>query len=214
MPAQKFSFEAGGPKRVEVRWGLSGKQYEVFFDGARIGELDGAQVGSAQGATIQLPDGSTLGVLLKKLPVAQLQVSRDGKALPGSAGDPATQVRTASIILYAVAIIGGGLGLVAMVTHNPTLQQLSGGGYALFGAAIYAVLGFFTSKRSRVALALGMGLYALDSLFTIAGGMEATGHFNVGGLLVRAFFFYYLWRGMVGLNQLRREAATSPTPSA
>ena len=77
--------------------------------------------------------------------------------------------------------------------------------------AIYAILGWQTSKRSQVALGLGIALFALDTILLVVG--SASGHNPpTGGLIARIFFFVPLVKGFGALRELR--AAARPAPSS
>src|SRR5262249_26089659 len=133
-----------------------------------------------------------------------LLLTRNGQPVPGSQGDPQHVVRNSVNLLYFIAVLNIALGIAAFAFPGGMLAALGAGGWAAADGAIFGVLGFFTSRGSRVALSLAIALYVLESFFIVAGTGAETGRPNVGGLIVRFFFALLLVRGWKAMGQLRK----------
>jgi hypothetical protein len=203
MSKKALSLEQGAPPRVELEWGLSWKNMRVRFDGAELGVI-ADQNALKEGRDFDLPDGHRLRVrLVKNFPTVELQVTRDGVPLPGSGSDPAEHIKHATHVLYFIAGLNVLLGVIAGAFPVAILAKLGIGWANVVEGIVYAGLGYGTSKRSAVALGLGMGLFGLDTVFVIAGSFGSSSS-PVGGLLMRAVLFVPLVKGLRGMTDLRR----------
>jgi hypothetical protein len=211
MATKTFALEPGGPKRLEVKWGMFWRNFTVTLDGQQVGTVDGGQKELKQGVEFRLPDGSGLHIqLVSGAMSVELQVMRDGKALPGSASDPAQRVQNAAYMLYFFAGLNTLLGVVAMLIDNEVLDRLGMGiGSIIFGA-IVATLGFFTSRRSRVAPMLAIVLYVADTLYTFAAAVEAGGRSPGAGIIIRIWIIWTLWKAFQAAGELAREEQSGP----
>ena len=181
------------------------RNFTVRFDGATIGHIE-SSAELRQGQAFVLPDGSRVEIRLDQgLGKADLLVLRDGQPLPGSAGDPRQQVAVASNMLFIIAAFNALVGLVAIVTDSSVFASLGLGWPSLVVAAVYAGLGYAVRRwRSRVALALGIGLFAIDGLLSFAlsigsGGRPAT------GIFVRIFLLLPMIRAWPYLAKVQEE---------
>src|SRR5258706_832893 len=167
MPKKLLSLEKGGPPRVEISWSGLWSNFTVKVDGAVVITANGSSDIKA-GKSAKLPDGSTLDVRLESGfgKAGGLVVMRDGVPLPGSATDPESQVKAAGGVVYAIAVLNL---LVAVIAYAFDVQVLKDNfGYTpIFVAALFAVLGYFTMKRSAAALWTAIVLYALDGVLTL-----------------------------------------------
>lgn len=205
MGSKKLALEAGGPERLELKWGMFWKNFQVILDGRQVGEANGsAQL--KQGVECQLADGSTLHIQLVTQPFdAELRVLRDGVPLPGSASDPEHRIRNAAYLLYFLAGLNTLLGVVVMAVGNELLESLDMGiGSVLFGA-IVAVLGFFTYRRTRVAPILAMVLYVADSLYTFGTAVGEGGRFPVFAIIIRIYILLALYKAVQAAGELARQ---------
>jgi hypothetical protein len=97
----------------------------------------------------------------------------------------------------AAAFVGGvSLGLTIIAELANIASEYIGWGTGIEGA-IYLVLAYFIRQRSRVALGIAIGLYALDGIALLASGLFV-------GLPIRIVFLLIFVRGFSALNTLRR----------
>src|SRR5205823_3887708 len=143
------------------------------------------------GKSAGLPDGSMLKVRLETgFGKTGLVVTRDGEPVPGTSTDPETQVKSAGGIVYAIAALNAIIGIIAYVFDVSFLKENFGYG-PLIVAALFAVLGYFTMKRSLPALIAAIVIYAIDGVLTLGMqlGETGSGHTpNVGFIFMRVIF--------------------------
>lgn len=207
MPKQTYALEPGGEKRLEVSWRWNWKDLTVSLDGNSIGVIPDQKALSA-GREFRLPDGSTLKVqLARKYMSVELQVLRNGQPLPGSTSDPETRVKTAYIIVYFLAGLNLVLGLVSSLFNVGLLQELGIGiGSIIFGL-VFLALGFFTQRRSSVALILAIVLFALDGILGLVLAVSQGYNPGIGGILVRIIFLTPMVQGVAAIKALKTTKA-------
>ena len=212
MPKRNYALHDGGPNRIEVAWRGIFKDVVVTFDGKEILRFADRKALDV-GGSYQLEDGATLNVTFKKASFgssnAGLSVTRDGKPLPGSAGDPNVEARAAAGILFFVATISIAMGVVVLATHASWAVAMGAGWSSIIEGAVFGGLGLIVwFKKSMVALIIATVLYGLDSIIMFAGSVAAT----VGPSsrtpnipFMRIFFLIALIRGIGALNKLRKQ---------
>lgn len=211
MATKTFALEPGGPKRLEVKWGMFWKNFTVTLDGKQVGTVEGGQKELKRGVELRLPDGSDLHIqLVSGAMNVELQLKRDGKALPGSASDPAQRVQSAAYMLYFFAGLNTLFGVVAMLIDNEVLSGLGMGIFSILFGAIVATLGFFTSRRSRVAPILAIVLYVADSLYTFVASVQAGGRSPGFGIVIRVWIIWTLVKAAQAAAELAREEQSGP----
>ena len=202
MPSKNYALDRGGPERVGVSWEGAFKELSVTFDGAPLGSFTTPKELETP-RSMPLPDGSQLTVVLAKFgPFPELRLSRDGAALPGTSGDPQTQLEAAYTMLFLVAGLNAALGLIAAVLDIGFLQSIGVGWGSVFAGIVYAGLAALVKRRSTAALAVAVGLFVLDGLYTFVIAAEAKVSPPVGGLIARAFFLMPMLRGFSALKEL------------
>jgi len=210
MPKKSYALEAGGPPRVTIEWNGIWKNLRVAVDGQEVGRF-ATQKEVEAGGHFPLPIGGSLGVqLVRQLAAVELRVTRDGVALPGTASDPAERIKQAAYVLYFISAFNLILGLAAELLRVSFLQGLGLGWASVVEGAIYGVLGWRTTKRSQVALILGIVLFAVDTLMILAGAVESSHSPPIGALVARFFFFVPLVKGFQGLRELRAAERKGP----
>jgi hypothetical protein len=208
MPSQKFALRAGEEKRVEVSWRGIWKDIRVHLDGAEIGSIP-SKAALEAGAELVLPDGGTLRVQLTGGMQPELHITRDGVPLPGSASDPATRVKTAAGVMYFIAGLSAIVGLAAALLHVELLERNGFGWASVATGALFAVLAFFTSRGSRVALVVGIVLYILDGLLgVVVGFMSLPGGSTppVGSIVMHVILVMPLFRAFGAMKELKKAA--------
>lgn len=211
MAKKTLALEPGGPQRLELSWGMFWKNFQVTLDGKPVGTVSGGQKELKQGVEFPLPDGSTLEIkLVSGFMNVELRVLRNGAPLPGSASDPEQRVKTAAYLLYFLAAFNTLVGVVAMVINSEVLENMGLGlGSIIFGA-IVAALGFFSYRRSRVAMVLAILLYAADGLYTLATYGGAGHSPPTAGILFRIYIIYALVQAVKAAGELARQEESAP----
>lgn len=212
MPKKTYALERNGPARVEIEWRGKWKDVRVRADGAELGIFANKNELEA-GREFSLPSGGVLAVqLVRGFAAVELRVMRDGVSVPGSAGDPAQRVKEAAYMLYFIAALNVVLGGLVELARVEFLGSIGAGWASVVGGAIFALLGWQTSKRSRVALSLGIGLLALDTIWLLVNAIQSVQSPAIGGLVARLFFFTPLANGLRGLRELRSGEHTVSAP--
>ena len=210
MPSKSYAVDRGGPERVDISWEGAFKQLAVTFDGAPLGSFSTAKELETP-RSMPLPDGSQLTIELAKFgPFPELRVSRDGEALPGTSGDPHTQLAGACTMLFLVAALNAGLGLIATIGDIGFLKSIGIGWGSIVAGLVYAGLAALVKQRSTAALAVAVTLFIIDGLFTFVAAAEAKVSPPVGGLIARAFFLMPMLRGFSAIRELNKPPRRGP----
>jgi hypothetical protein len=213
MPTQKYAIEPNGPKRLEISWTGMWNDFTVKLDGADVAKVSKDDVKA--GKEMSLPDGSTFKVHLRRAGMStELALLRNGAPLPGSSADPTQLIKTAGGIVYFLAALQTVLGVVALVGNVEFLLNLGLGVESIIEGAIMGALGFFTMKRSRVALGLAMVLFIIGGVMTIASATAAGGTPPVGGIIFRVLLLTAMWRGFKAMGQLKQQETTQTQPGS
>jgi hypothetical protein len=203
MPQKLLALEPGGPNRVEIKWSGIWKNLTVRVDGDQVGVIPDQRALKA-GQTFTLKDGSSLHLVLVTGIGAELRVSRDGVPLPGSSADPEARVKAAAAIIFFIAALSATVGLAVELLEVQFLRDVGFGWESIASGAIFAILGYFVrARRSAIALALAVGLFALDGLITLVGAFGSGHTPPVGGLVARFFLFVPMVRGFGAIRTLK-----------
>lgn len=206
MPKLELALEENTPKDLRIEWPAGLKGAAVTYREQDILKVEGKKA-LLEGASATLPDGSTLSVrLVSPFLSPALEVLRNGFPVPGSHTHPTSRIKTASTLLYVIAVL-------TLLSGFASGGNGASDGGALVGLAIeavlYAVLAFFTRKQNRWALYAGTGLYTLDSVLALVGffsveSAAAAAGGIVGFVLWRTLFFTILGRGIKAFRDLGR----------
>jgi len=140
MPSKSYALDRGGPERVGVSWTGAFKDLSLTFDGAPLQSFATAKEIETPRA-MALPDGSELTVELAKFgPLPELRLSRDGVPLPGTNGDPQTQLDGASMMLFLIAGLNAVLGLLTLVFDIGLFKSIGVGAGSIISAVVYGGL--------------------------------------------------------------------------
>ncbi|MEI6519000.1 MAG: hypothetical protein WCO98_03000 [bacterium] len=204
MASFSYALVPDGPKCLLISWeGISKKDFTVKYNDAILGVIN-SDVELQKGKEFQLPDESILHIQLKGIP-RELCISHNGKPVIGSSNHPEERLKGAVSLLYLLAILNIVIGLLAEIFNISILKQLGlGYGSAVLGI-IYGILAFFTKRRSLPALYIAFGIYILDTISMFAGMSQPGVNFSVAPFFVRYIFIYYLWKGIVGLKELKAD---------
>jgi hypothetical protein len=212
MAKQVLALEQGGPKRLEISWEGTFKNFTIKLDGSEVGKL-ADQNALKLGQSFGLPDGSTLSVKLKSATLAsELEVLRNGKPVPGSATDPVTRLSSAWGVLYFIGGFNVLLGIAAVVFQWDFLLNLGIGVFSAGFGAVYLLLGYLTSRRILIALIAAIVLFAIDGVLGVVSAIGNTSGSPVAGIVVRLLFLWVLVQGIgaiAAIKQDEKAAATS-----
>ena len=210
MPTQQFPIEKNGPKRIEINWSGMWKDFNVKFDGQPVGAVTKDELG--KGKEFPLPDGSTFKVHLRRVAMGtELALLRNGDALPGSAADPETAIKVSAGIVYFIAAMQALAGVIAVVGRVEWLLTMGFGIPSIVVGVFFAILGFFTMQRSRIALGIAMAVYAADGVATLAMSVDAGGRPGIGGIIIHVLFLTAMWRGFRAMGQVKaKQKGTNP----
>jgi hypothetical protein len=226
MPKRKYALERGGDKSLEIFWEGNWKNTKVRLNGNLIGAIPNKkELGTGQ--IFQLPDGTALRVQLVN---NELRVLRNDKPLPGSSSDPAAKLAQSFGIIYFIAGLNIVLGFIALIFPVEFLKTLGFGIISVAIGFIFLVLGFFTQRRSLIALIIALIIYSLDTVLALFSGFNTalvlSSGFNIlalsgdflmriapviGWIIIRIGFLMGMGQGVGAINELKKE--TPPTVS-
>ena len=135
-----------------------------------------------------------------------------------------------SLVTSVVSLVGGGwaffvsLGVTQIIDSlaNALAERVGGSVkvvalvFDVLAAGIFALLGYFASKRHTWAFIVGMALYILDALLLLAVVLLA-GDLSFQAIIITAFHAYVLWNLFNGYKACARLVAsghgnTPPSP--
>lgn len=201
MPKQNFKLSPQDARLVSVEWKGMWKNVQVGFDGKPLGTIPDSKALKA-GQTFSLPDGTQLGVRLKTGVQAGLEITRDGRPLPGSGGDPEVQLKLARGIVWFIGGLSLVVGLAAELAKVEFLLNMGIGWISAAVGVVFLVLGYFVGKRSMVALGLSVGLLITDTVLTLALS-AGTGRVPTAGLAMRVIFLIFLFQGFKAIKAIK-----------
>jgi len=206
MPTKTYYLDATRTDAVTASWSLFFRNFRLDYQGQEVSRLTPAELKA--GREIVLPDGRRLLVRLQQQFGAQgLDFQLDGRPLGGTINDPLTQVNAGFAALLLVAGLNVALSLIALFSQAGVLVQLGLGWETLAEGLVYAALAVLGKYRLAAwAFYAGLGLLVLNGLLLL-GSSQAT-----SGLLVRILLGIAIYRGAVGVRQLR--AALGPVAGA
>ena len=221
MPKRKYALERGGDKSLEISWEGHWKNTEVRLNGNLIGAIPNRKE-LAEGQLFQLPDGTSLRVQLVRPFLSDgFRVLRNDKPLPGSSSDPVARLAQSFGIIYFIAGLNIVLGFIALIFQVEFLQTLGFGIVSVAIGFMFLVLGFFTQRRSLIALIIALIIYSLDTVLVLSSGFN-TGFLLIADILqriapwiawiiIRIGFLMGMGQGVGAINELKKE--TPPTVS-
>jgi len=142
-------------------------------------------------------------------------------------------VAALSLLTSVISLVGGGwaffvsLGVTQIIDGlaNALAARLGGSVkivalvFDVVAAGIFALLGYFASRRQTWAFVVGMALYVLDALLLLAIVLLA-GDLSLQAIIITAFHAYVLWQIFNGYKACARLAESggdlppSPPPVA
>ncbi len=205
MPKQKFHLDAAKTQEILIQWKGFWKDITPSLNGTPLGEPLPNMAALKQGRDYPLPDGRTLNVkFVSGIGKNRLELSLDGRPLAGSAGDPKTELKVAAGVIWFIAGLSALLGVLGM-TGVEFLAAMGFGWPSLVAGVVFGVLAYFVGKKSMLALGLAVGLFAIDTVVTLAAGMDAGGRIPTTANIMRVFFFMAMFPGFSAIKKVREE---------
>lgn len=213
MATNQYALEVGAPKRLTLRTPLM-KGIQVEFDGQLVDSF--ASSGASRPRDVELPDGSviTLRRTAALYGPAAFEITRNGRHLPGSAGDPTLSVRDAASSFYVVATIN-----VAVAAFFGVARLRDGTGLppefllTLFASAlIFAVCGLGASRGSLTAIGAGTLLHGYLTVEATSATIQSDG--ATGNVVLRWIFLVVFLRGLHGAWTLRKRRSDAAEATA
>lgn len=206
MPKQDFVFEPNGPRRLEISWGMFWKNIVIRLDGEEL-DTFATQNEFRQGREYKLDDGSVLAIrLVNSLMGQNVQVTRNGKPLPGTMQHPETRIRSSFVLLYFIGGYKILFGIIGLALNGVDFSVLSRNFIDIFIGLVFILLATLVRRRSVIALIAGIALFAGDALYSVytlyQAGQQQNLLFN---LLIQVFLIYYLYQGVGAIKKEREE---------
>jgi len=184
MFTKRYPIEPHGRKRLTVSAGRTWSEVVVRLDGVELGRTD--REGLLKGVEYPLRDHTSLRLWLEfgYRGAPRLFLTRNGRPLPGSAGDPSTILWTTLVIVWFFAALQ--LALAVLVISfgyskaGPVIFLNLGAGLVL------ALLGVLAWRRSMAA----MVIVAILCFGEIALFLVSAGHIDAANI----------WRVVVGIG--------------
>jgi hypothetical protein len=125
-------------------------------------------------------------------------LSSDQANLSEGASDP--RVRSAVRAIFSTAALFALLSLVGLLTQSTYLEKMSGfGWWTLATAVVLALLGFLVQRGSFPALAVAMGLLALQALWATSSAVSAEKPSPLWPIVLRMFLLVPMAGGLSAL---------------
>lgn len=210
MPKQTYAFEPNGPKRLEVSWKAFFKEITVRLDGLIIGRIEDRDA-LRVGQEFRLNDGSLVKVQLAyNLAGSELQVTRNGQPLPGSASSPETRIKTAAAVIYFIAGINLLLGILSLLVRSELLESLGAGWFSLVYGGFFLAMGILVGRKSLWALIAALVVYLVDSVLGLVLIFMSGGSPSVFNIMMRIILIVPLFQGIGAIREARKSATTPP----
>ncbi len=203
---ESYAFEAGGEERLTLSWNSDWRDFTVSLDGNPVGVVPN-QKALRNGYEMSLPDGSTLKIKLVIIYLEEkLQILRNGQPLPDSESDPNYRLRRACRAIYLIAAYVGLMGVVTFSSFPEFARNFNSARIIFFSFA-FLVLGFFTQRKSVIALILAiilvMGYIVVTHSFVVFLGYQE----GVGPYATVFLFLFVMLPGVKAIRELKQKEA-------
>ncbi len=204
MPKMKYPLDKGGPRRIEVSWKGNWKELTIRLDGNEIGSIANHEQLKA-GQEIFLEDGSSLKVQLDSKSIFTfLRIFRDGKPLPSPGPEPAQRLSIAYKFIFLIAAANLIAGLSGLLFHSTLWKLPPAGPKSIVIGCIFLVLAFFVIRRSTVALAIAVGILALDVLLAVILRHDLPRFVLIAAVVFRVFVLLAMVQGFGAIKALKQ----------
>jgi len=203
MAVQEFALDATGSSRVQISREVSpdGEQLYVLLNRSMLGTITGEEA-RLTGREFALPDGSMLRVQSVE---NQIQVLRNGQALLAV---PAAQqklvlppktlgrFRGAYGAVFLIGIFNLVGSIVIMISQDQALAQQVPPLALMILGGIFLLLGFFTARKSSLALGIAVTIYSLDGVLSLFLG-------NLPAVFFHIILLIWMARGFSAIRAIR-----------
>ncbi len=210
MPKQSYAFDPGGKKRLEIFWEKTGAGVNTVSLDGNLLDVVLDQKSLRSGHEMPLPDGSILKIqlVMNFSGNEKLRVSRDGYPVPGSDLDPQLILHRACEMLYAFAGLHVVVGLAGLFFDFEALRCYGVGTGSIIFGLIFLVLGFFTQRKSAIALILAVIVAVFYGIKTYFFAVSRGCDFNMGAYLPVFSFLVVVLPGVkaiIDINKRKRQ---------
>ncbi len=210
MPSNQYRLP-GIEEKLVISWDGHWENLSITLGNQLIGRARGGATALRQGRHYDLADGSRLSLKLTEGsgPDALL-VRRNGRPLLAVRGLSGQIMNRSVVVLYLVALINVGLGMVTVFSDSRfDALGIAGTGSVISGAVLLALAVLFQRRRSPAPLLTGIVVYILDGLLGYTAVVNQGGEPGLIGYIARAWFLYYLVQAAMLLRDQRRASARS-----
>lgn len=197
----RYPFTPRGVPRLEIVRNMTWSEVIVRLDRVELGRTDAETL--VNGVEYPLRDGSVLKVWLEYGPrrVPFLHVTRNGRPLPGSAGDPAKIVRETLWTIVVIAALQIGYASLGLTSWRDTIPiTIMGSGVLLL---LLTLLAWRRSSLTAIKLATAVCFIEVAVFF------GALAEWNIGRGLPLLFALYLvgwlLFRGVTAMRDLNAD---------
>lgn len=191
---RRFALLEGHEPRLEVVWKPAFEETSFYLDDELVASVLKRDL--KDGRVLPLGDGSQLKARLRRDFFGfSLELARDGRPLPGSPGALKPPHRLAYRILYLLAGLNLGGGLVLLSRPEAQLGRIRPG-WVLACGIVYLVCGMYTHRRFSAALVLGIVFLTGDGVRSVVEAILAEEALPWVGLFVRVVLLLGLIRGV------------------
>jgi len=164
MLKMKYALEKGGPKRLELLWNVKPTECKIHLDGKEIGSFNDPERLKA-GEEFSLDDGTCLKVQLTgRSKLFPYQIMKDGLPLSSELPGPAQRLKSTYQIMFIIAAVNLMAGLTSFRLHTSFIYFSQNRWILVAAGVIFLVLALLVMRKSKIALAIAAGLFALDTI--------------------------------------------------
>jgi hypothetical protein len=205
-----YPFEPEGGEFLEiVIKGLKWNEISVWFEGKQAGVFSQKAMYAGQDLTIS--DGSILNLKLSKnnFQPERLKIFRNGQPIHRIVTEAMQQViiDNASTAIYLIGFFNVALGFSSFFIKIEVLEPFRPSWpYVIYGS-VFLILGFFTRRRSMLALMLAIIIYTLDGLIglVIIISVLSSGYILVINPVMHIALLVGMINGIDGINAIRQK---------
>lgn len=206
MPTKIYYLDEARTQPLKVTWGWNWRKLAVSYQGQEIGQFATTSQ-LKEGNTFTLPDGRELAVQLRtRMAQPQLEILLDGQPLPGTDTHPRQQFQQARYVLWFLAAVNIGLGLLVELGQIAVLLEFGMGLSTILVGLVF--LGFEWWARTRLthwAFYAAIGLLVADMLATMILTASSNSSSSSVGFVTRIFMILALMRGAAAVKELRAQ---------
>lgn len=199
---QKFYLDDEKTQEVIVSWTGIWKNISVTHNGNVIGGFENFKA-LKEGNTFTLNDGSPLEIYWSTSYGDQgLRLSRLGRPLKGTSGDPETKLKG----IFGIACFIGGLnfilGAIGQFGDVEFLDEMGANWVLMVIGTLIIGLGYLTMKqKSAIALTAIILLISADVLLTLFMSLDSSGRFSITGVGLKVIFIIQFARGYKAIRE-------------